>query len=128
MRLMTVIRLYTKIINTSDFASKLVQNLISKGYSLNVICSKKTIDKFVTKKVNTESIHFSDLDQCGNLQFFNFDILLNLSLKFIPQFSSFNNFIEIFNLNDSELLNERINYFNFRGYPLKIFQNCNLNL
>ena len=125
---MTVIRLYTKIINTSDFASKLVQNLISKGYSLNVICSKKTIDKFVTKKVNTESIHFSDLDQCGNLQFFNFDILLNLSLKFIPQFSSFNNFIEIFNLNDSELVNERINYFNFRGYPLKIFQNCNLNL
>ena len=125
---MTVIRLYTKIINTSDFASKLVQSLISKGYSLNVICSKKTIDKFVTKKVNTENIHFSDLDQCSSLQFFNFDILLNLSLKFIPQFSSFNNFIEIFNLNDSELLNERINYFNFRGYPLKIFQNSNLNL
>ena len=125
---MTVIRLYTKIINTSDFASKLVQSLISKGYSLNVICSKKTIDKFVTKKVNTESIHFSDLDQCSSLQFFNFDILLNLSLKFIPQFSSFNNFIEIFNLNDSALLNERINYFKFRGYPLKIFQNCNLNL
>tara|TARA_A100001234_G_scaffold138284_1_gene121418 strand:+ start:132 stop:509 length:378 start_codon:yes stop_codon:yes gene_type:complete len=125
---MTVIRLYTKIINTSDFASKLVQSLISKGYSLNVICSKKTIDKFVTKKVNTENIHFSDLDQCSSLQFFNFDILLNLSLKFIPQFSSFNNFIEIFNLNDSALLNERINYFKFRGYPLKIFQNCNLNL
>ena len=125
---MTVIRLYTKIINTSDFASKLVQSLISKGYSLNVICSKKTIDKFVTKKVNTENIHFSDLDQCSSLQFFNFDILLNLSLKFIPQFSSFNNFIEIFNLNDSALMNERINYFKFRGYPLKIFQNCNLNL
>ena len=67
---MTVIRLYTKIINTSDFASKLVQSLISKGYSLNVICSKKTIDKFVTKKVNTENIHFSDLDQCSSLQFF----------------------------------------------------------
>ena len=125
---MTVIRLYTKIINTSEFASKLVKNLISKGYSLNVICSKKNIDKFVTKKVNTESIHFSDLDQCGNIQFFNFDILLNLSLQFIPRFSSFNNFIEIFNLKDSELLNERINYFNFRGYPLKIFQNRNLNL
>ena len=119
---MTVIRLYTKIINTSDFASKLVQSLISKGYSLNVICSKKTIDKFVTKKVNTENIHFSDLDQCSSLQFFNFDILLNLSLKFIPQFSSFNNFIEIFNLNDTKMLNERINYFKFRGYPLKIFQ------
>ena len=125
---MTVIRLYTKIINTSDFAGKLVQSLISKGYSLNVICNKKTIDELATKKVNTENIHFSDLDQCSSLQFFNFDILLNLSLKFIPQFSSFNNFIEIFNLNDSELLNERINYFNFRGYPLKIFQNCNLNL
>ena len=101
---MTVIRLYTKIINTSDFAGKLVQSLISKGYSLNVICNQKTIDKFVAKKVNTENIHFSDLDQCSSLQFFNFDILLNLSLKFIPQFSSFNNFIEIFNLNDSELL------------------------
>ena len=125
---MTVIRLYTKIINTSDFASKLVQSLISKGYNLNVICNRKTIDKFVTKKVSTENIHFSDVDQCDSLQFFNFDILLNLSLKFIPQFSSFNNFIEIFNLNDSALLNERINYFNFRGYPLKIFQNCNLNL
>ena len=125
---MTVIRLYTKIINTSDFASKLVQSLISKGYSLNVICNKKTIDELATKKVNTENIHFSDFDECSNIQFFNFDCLLNLSLKFIPQFSSFNNFIEIFNLNDSELLNERINYFNFRGYPLKIFQNCNLNL
>ena len=122
---MTVIRLYTKIINTSDFASKLIQSLTSKGYSLNVICNKKTIDKFVVKKVNTENIHFSDLDECSSLQFFNYDILLNLSLKFIPQFSSFNNFIEIFNLNDSELLNERINYFNFRGYPLKIFQNNN---
>ena len=125
---MTVIRLYTKIINTSDFAGKLFQSLISKGYSLNVICNKKTIDELATKKVNTENIHFSDLDQCSSLQFFNFDILLNLSHKFIPQFSSFNNFIEIFNLNDSALLNERINYFKFRGYPLKIFQNCNLNL
>ncbi len=125
---MTVIRLYTKIINTSDFADKLVQSLISKGYSLNVICNKETIDRFIAKKVNTENIHFSDLNQYSIFQFFNFDILLNLSLKFIPQFSSFNNFIEIFNLNDTELLNERINYFNFRGYPLKIFQNCNLNL
>jgi len=125
---MTVIRLYTKIINTSDFAGKLIQGLISKGYSLNVICNKKTIDKFVAKKINTENIHFSHLDDCTSPQFFNFDILLNLSLKFIPQFSSFNNFIEIFNLKDSELLNERINYFSFRGYPLKIFQNCNLNL
>ena len=125
---MTVIRLYTKIINTSDFAGKLVQSLISKGYSLNVICNKKTIDKFVAKKVNTENVRFSDLDEYGSLQFFNFDILLNLSIRFIPQFSSFNNFIEIFNLNDTELLNERINYFNFRGYPLKIFQNSNLNL
>ena len=125
---MTVIRLYTKIINTSDFAGKLVQSLISKGYSLNVIYNKRNVDKFVTKKANTQNIHFSDLDQCSSLQFFDFDILLNLSLKFIPQFSSFNSFIEIFNLNDTELLNERINYFKFRGYPLKIFQNCNLNL
>ena len=125
---MTVIRLYTKIINTSDFAGKLVQNLISKGYSLNVICKKETVDNFVEKKINTDNIHFLDVNEDSSLQFFNFDILLNLSLKFIPQFSSFNNFIEIFNLNDSALLNERINYFNFRGYPLKIFQNCNLNL
>ena len=78
---MTVIRLYTKIINTSDFASKLIQSLISKGYSLNVICDKKTIDKFVSKKVNTENIHFSDLVQFSSLQFFNYDILLNLSLE-----------------------------------------------
>ena len=46
---MTVIRLYTKIINTSDFAGKLIQSLRSKGYRLNVICDKTTIDKFVSK-------------------------------------------------------------------------------
>lgn len=125
---MTVIRLYTKIINTSDFAGKLIQGLISKGYTMNVICDGKTIDKSFTKKVNAENIYFSDLIEFSNPQFFNFDILLNLSFEFIPQFSSFNNFIEIFNLNDTELLNERINYFNFRGYSLKIFQNSNLNL
>ena len=99
---MTVIRLYTKIVNTSDFAFKLIQSLISKGYSLNVICDKITIDKFVSKKINTDKVHFSDLVECSSLQFFNYDILLNLSLKFIPQFSSFNNFIEIFNSNDSD--------------------------
>ena len=125
---MTVIRLYTKIINTSDFAGKLIQGLISKGYTMNVICDGKTIDKSFTKKVNAENIYFSDLIEFSNPQFFNFDILLNLSFEFVPQFSSFNNFIEIFNLNDTELLNERINYFNFRGYSLKIFQNSNLNL
>ncbi|MEK9925575.1 MAG: hypothetical protein VW736_08085 [Alphaproteobacteria bacterium] len=125
---MTVIRLYTKIINTSDFAGKLIQGLISKGYTMNVICDGKTIDKSFTKKVNAENIYFSELIEFSNPQFFNFDILLNLSFEFIPQFSSFNNFIEIFNLNDTELLNERINYFNFRGYSLKIFQNSNLNL
>ena len=125
---MTVIRLYTKIINTSDFAGKLIQGLISKGYTMNVICDGKTIDKSFKKKVNAENIYFSDLIEFSNPQFFNFDILLNLSFEFIPQFSSFNNFIEIFNLNDTELLNERINYFNFRGYSLKIFQNSNLNL
>ena len=71
---MTVIRLYTKIINTSDFAGKLVQNLISKGYSLNVICNKETVDKFVAKKINTDNIHFSHLDKCSSVQLFNFDI------------------------------------------------------
>ena len=122
---MTVIRLYTKIINPSDFAVKLIHSLISKGYRLNVICDKKAIDKFVSKKINSENIHFSDLVESCNLQFFNYDILLNLSLKFIPQFSSFSNFIEIFNSNDTKILNERISYFNLRGYPLKIFQNKN---
>ena len=48
---MTVIRLYTKIVNTSDFASKLIHSLTSKGYTLNVICGKVGIDKFVTKKI-----------------------------------------------------------------------------
>ena len=122
---MTVIRLYTKIVHTSDFASKLIHSLTLKGYTLNVICDKVGIDKFVTKKINSENIHFSDLVESSNLQFFNYDILLNLSLKFIPQFSSFSNFIEIFNSNDTKILNERISYFNFRGYPLKIFQNNN---
>ena len=121
---MTVIRLYTKIINTSDFAGKLIQSLRSKGYRLNVICDKTTIDKFISKKsINTDKVHFSDLVKFSSPHFFNYDVLLNLSLKFIPQFSSFNNFIEIFNTNDTALLNERITYFNFRGYPLKIFQN-----
>ena len=121
---MTVIRLYTKIINTSDFADKLIQSLRSKGYRLNVICDKTTIDKFVSKKsFNTDKVHFSDLVKFTSPHFFNYDVLLNLSLKFIPQFSSFNNFIEIFNSNDTALLNHRITYFNFRGYPLKIFQN-----
>ena len=121
---MTVIRLYTKIINTSDFAGKLIQSLGSKGYRLNVICEKTTIDKFVSKKsINTDKVHFSDLVKFNSPHFFNYDVLLNLSLKFIPQFSSFNNFIEIFNSNDTALLNQRITYFNFRGYPLKIFQN-----
>lgn len=122
---MTVIRLYTKIVNPSDFASKLIHNLTLKGYTLNVICDKVGKDKFVTKKINSENIHFSDLVESCNLQFFNYDILLNLSLKFIPQFSSFSNFIEIFNSNDTKILNERISYFNLRGYPLKIFQNNN---
>ena len=125
MRLMTVIRLYTKIINPSDFAVKLIHSLILKGYRLNVICDKIAIDKFVSKKINSKNIYFSDLVESCNLQFFNYDILLNLSLKFIPQFSSFSNFIEIFNSNDTKILNERISYFNFRGYPLKIFQNNN---
>ena len=120
---MTVIRLYTKIVNPSDFAFKLIQSLMLKGFTLNVICDKIAIDKFVSKKINTENIHFSDLVESCNLQFFNYDILLNLSLKFIPQFSSFSNFIEIFNSNDAKILNERISYFNLRGYPLKIFQN-----
>ena len=122
---MTVIRLYTKIINPSDFAVKLIHSLILKGYRLNVICDKIAIDKFVSKKINSKNIYFSDLVESCNLQFFNYDILLNLSLKFIPQFSSFSNFIEIFNSNDTKILNERISYFNFRGYPLKIFQNNN---
>jgi len=125
MRLMTIIRLYTKIINPSDFAGKLIHSLILKGYTLNVICDKIAMKKIVSKKINTENIHFSHLFESCNLQFFNYDILLNLSLKFIPQFSSFSNFIEIFNTNDSKILNERISYFNFRGYPLKIFQNNN---
>ena len=121
---MTVIRLYTKIINTSDFAGKLIQSLRSKGYRLNVICDKTTIDKFVSKKsFNADKVHFSDLVKFNSPHLFNYDVLLNLSLKFIPQFSSFNNFIEIFNSNDTALLNQRITYFNFRGYPLKIFQN-----
>ena len=121
---MTVIRLYTKIINTSDFAGKLIQSLRSKGYRLNVICDKTTIDKFVSKKAfNADKVHFSDLVKFSSPHLFNYDVLLNLSLKFIPQFSSFNNFIEIFNSNDTALLNQRITYFNFRGYPLKIFQN-----
>ena len=122
---MTVIRLYTKVVNPSDFAFKLIHSLMLKGYKLNVICDKIAIDKFVSKKINTENIHFSDLVESCNLQFFNYDILLNLSLKFIPQFSSFSNFIEIFNSNDTKILNERISYFNLRGYPLKIFQNNN---
>ena len=125
MRLMTVIRLYTRIVNPTDFASKLIHSLMLKGFTLNVICDKIAIDKFVSKKINTENIHFSDLVESCNLQFFNYDILLNLSLKFIPQFSSFSNFIEIFNSNDTKILNERISYFNLRGYPLKIFQNNN---
>ena len=122
---MTVIRLYTKIINPFDFAVKLIQSLMLKGYKLNVICDKIAIDKFVSKKINTKNIHFSDLVESCNLQFFNYDILLNLSLNFIPQFSSFSNLIEIFNSNDTKILNERIAYFNLRGYPLKIFQNNN---
>ena len=122
---MTVIRLYTKILNTTDFASKLIQGLISKGYRLNVICDKKIINNFVSKKIiNIEKVHYSDSVKFSSPHLFNYDILLNLSLKFIPQFSSFNNLIEIFNSNDNELLNERITYFSFRGYPLKIFQNC----
>ena len=125
MRLMTIIRLYTKIINPLDFTGKLIHSLILKGYTLNVICNKIAIEEFVSKKINTENIHFSHLVESCNLQFFNYDILLNLSLKFIPQFSSFSNFIEIFNANDSKILNERISYFNLRGYPLKIFQNNN---
>ena len=125
MRLMTVIRLYTKVVNPSDFAFKLIHSLMLKGYKLNVICDKIATDKFVSKKINTENIHFSDLVESCNLQFFNYDILLNLSLKFIPQFSSFSNFIEIFNSNETKILNERISYFNLRGYPLKIFQNNN---
>ena len=125
MRLMTVIRLYTKIVNPSDFAFKLIHSLMFKGFTLNVICDRITIDKFFSKKINSENIHFSDLIETCNLQFFNYDILLNLSLKFIPQFSSFSNFIEIFNSNDTKILNERISYFNLRGYPLKIFQNNN---
>ena len=122
---MTIIRLYTKIINPSDFAFKLIHSLLLKGFTLNVICDKTTIDKFVSKKINSENIHFSELVESFNPQFFNYDILLNLSLKFIPQFSSFSNFIEIFNSNDTKILNERISYFNLRGYPLKIFQNNN---
>ena len=122
---MTVIRLYTRIVNPSDFAFKLIHCLTLKGYTLNVICDKVGIDKFVTKKINAENIHFSDLVESSNLQLFNYDILLNLSLKFIPQFSSFSNFIEIFNSNETKILNERISYFNLRGYPLKIFQNNN---
>ena len=122
---MTVIRLYTKILNPSDFAGKLIHSLMLKGYTLNIICDKIEINKFVSKQINTENIHFSDLVESFNPQFFNYDILLNLSLKFIPQFSSFSNFIEIFNSNDTEILNERISYFNLRGYPLKIFQNNN---
>ena len=122
---MTVIRLYTKIVNPSDFAFKLIHSLILKGYTLNVICDKIAIDKLVSSNINSEYIHFSDLVESCNLQFFNYDILLNLSLKFIPQFSSFSNFIEIFNSNDTKILNERISYFNLRGYPLKIFQNNN---
>ena len=122
---MTVIRLYTKIVNPSDFAFKLIHSLMLKGFTLNVICDKIAIDKFVSKKINTENIHFSDLVESCSLQFFKYDILLNLSLKFIPQFSSFSNFIEIFNSNDTKILNERISYFNLRGYPLKIFQNNN---
>lgn len=121
---MTVIRLYTKIINTSDFAGKLIEGLMSKGYKLNVIYDETTTNKFVLKKtIFSESLYFSDLNKSISPQFFNYDILLNLSLKFIPHFSSFNNFIEIFNSNDSKVLNQRITYFNFRGYPLKIFQN-----
>ena len=122
---MTVIRLYTKIVNRTDFAFKLIHSLMLKGYKLNVICDKIAIDKFVSKKINSENIHFSDSVESCNLQFFNYDILLNLSLKFIPQFSSFSNFIEIFNSNDTKILNERISYFKLRGYPLKIFQNNN---
>ena len=121
---MTVIRLYTKIINTSDFAGKLIRSLIAKGYKLNVICDKITLDKFVSNKsINTDKVNFSNLVKFSGPDFFNYDVLLNLTLKFIPQFSSFNNFIEIFNSNDTALLNQRITYFNFRGYPLKIFQN-----
>ena len=121
---MTVIRLYTKIVNPSDFAFKLIHSLMLKGFTLNVICDRITIDKFVSKKsINTENVNFSDQVKFSSLNFFNYDVLLNLSLKFIPQFSSFNNFIEIFNSNDTALLNQRITYFNFRGYPLKIFQN-----
>ena len=125
---MTVIRLYTEIVNRSCFTSKLISGLILKGYKLNVICEKTLREKFESNKISNENVYFSSIDKSSNPQFFNYDILLNLSLNFIPQFSSFNNFIEIFNSNNAELLNERINYFNFRGYPLKIFQNCNLNL
>ena len=121
---MTVIRLYTKIINPLDFACKLIHSLILKGYTLNVICDKIAMDKFDSKKINTENINFSNMVESCNLQFFNYDILLNLSFKFIPQFSSFSNFIEIFNSNDTKILDERISYFNLRGYPLKIFENC----
>lgn len=121
---MTVIRLYTKINNTSDFAEKLIKSLISKGYKLNVICDKTIIDRFVSiKKIGTEKVFFSDLVKFSKPQLFNYDILLNLSLKFIPQFSSFNNLIEIFHSKDTKLLNSRITYFNLRGYPLKIYQN-----
>ena len=120
---MTVIRLYTEIVNRSCFTSKLISGLILKGYKLNVICEKTLREKFESNKISNENVYFSSIDKSSNPQFFNYDILLNLSLNFIPQFSSFNNFIEIFNSNNAELLNERINYFNFRGYPLKIFQN-----
>ena len=121
---MTVIRLYTNIVNTSNFASKLIQSLVSKGYRLNVVCDEITTDKFIFKKtIRSENIYFSDLSKSSSLKFFNYDILLNLSLKFIPQFSSFNNFIEIFNLKDAKVLDQRITFFSFRGYPLKIFQN-----
>ena len=121
---MTVVRLYTEIVNRSCFTSKLISGLILKGYKLNVICEKTLREKFESNKISNENVYFSSIDKSSNPQFFNYDILLNLSLNFIPQFSSFNNFIEIFNSNNAELLNERINYFNFRGYPLKIFQNC----
>ena len=121
---MTVIRLYTRIVKPSEFAFKLIPSLMLKGFTLNVICDKIAIDKFVSQKINIENIHFSELVDSCNLQFFNYDILLNLSLKFIPQFSSFSNFIEIFNSNDTKILDERISYFNLRGYPLKIFENC----
>jgi hypothetical protein len=126
---MTVIRLYTKIINTSDFAGKLIQGLILKGYRLNVIFDKTKIEKFTSTKIaNTDKVHFSDFVKFNKSEFFNYDILINLTLKFIPQFSSYNNFVEIFNSSETDLLNERITYFNFRGYPLKIFENSNLNL